>query len=103
MARVDRSFLLALGACSLVALIVLWVPKYLPLTDLPQHAAQISIWKHLADPSYGFGKVFRVHYFTPYLLANALARVFAEAFTILVAVKLVLTLAVLGLPLSLWR
>lgn len=90
-------------SCSLAALLVLWVPKYLPLTDLPQHAAQISIWKHLEDPRYGFRDVFQVQYFTPYLVGNAMARLLAEAFSVRVAVKLVLTLAVLGLPLSLWR
>ncbi len=101
--RADRGFLTAFVACSLAALVVLWLPKYLPLVDLPQHAAQIAIWKHLDDPRYGFGDTFRVQYFTPYLVANALARLFAEALPVLVAVKLVLTLAVLGLPLSLWR
>ncbi len=97
----DRRFWVAFAACSLGALLLLWTPKYLPLTDLPQHAAQIAIWKHLADPAYGFRDVFEVQYFTPYLFANALARLFAEVGSVLVALKLALTLAVLGLPLSL--
>jgi hypothetical protein len=97
----SRGFVAAFALCSLVALCVLWLPKYLPLTDLPQHAAQISIWKHLNDPAYGFADAFELHYFTPYLLGYGLARLFAEAFSVLVALKLVLTLAVLGLPLSL--
>jgi len=99
----DRNFIGAFALCSVVALCVLWVPKYLPLADLPQHAAQISIWKHFDDPAFGFREVFELKYFTPYLLGYGLARVFAEFFSVLVAMKLVLTLTVLGLPLSLWR
>jgi hypothetical protein len=103
-AAVDsRAFIVAFALCSLAALCVLWIPKYLPMTDLPQHAAQVSIWKHLNDPAYGFGDVFELQYFTPYLMGYGLARLFAEAFSVLVALKLVLTLAVLGLPLSLLR
>jgi hypothetical protein len=99
----DRKFVAAFALCSLAALCVLWIPKYLPLSDLPQHAAQISIWKHIDDPAYGFRDVFELQYFSPYLLGYGLARLFAELFSVLVALKLVLTLSVLGLPWSLWR
>lgn len=98
-----RRLPIAFAVCSLASLLVLWTPKYLPLTDLPQHVAQIAIWKHLDEPAYGFREVFEVQLATPYLLASALARLLAEVFPALVSVKLVLTLAVLGLPLSLWR
>src|ERR1041384_4083763 len=96
-----RRYRLAFAACSLVALAVLWIPKYLPLADLPQHAAQISIWKHIDDPAFGFREVFELQYFTPYLLGYGLARLFAGLCSVLVAMKLVLTLTVLGLPWSL--
>jgi hypothetical protein len=99
----QRRFDVAFAVCSLAALGLLWIPKYLPLCDLPQHAAQIAIWKHIDDPAYGFGDVFELQYFTPYLLGYGLARLFAELFSVLVAMKLVLTLTVLGLPWSLRR
>lgn len=99
----QRRFNVAFGVCSVAALCLLWIPKYLPLGDLPQHAAQISIWKHIDDPAFGFRDVFELQYFTPYLLGYGLARLFAELCSVLVATKLVLTLAVLGLPWSLRR
>lgn len=102
-APANAAFFAAFALCTLAALCALWLPKYLPMTDLPQHAAQISIWKHLHEPSYGFGERFELQYFTPYLLGYGLARLFAELFSILAAMKLVLTLTVLALPLALWR
>jgi len=93
----------AFAACSLAALGVLWIPKYLPLADLPQHAAQIAIWKHIDDPAFGFGDVYQLQYFTASVLGYGLARAFVEVCSVLAAMKLVLTLAVLGLPWSLWR
>ncbi|WP_041448241.1 hypothetical protein [Anaeromyxobacter sp. Fw109-5] len=70
------------------------------MTDLPQHAAQISIWMHLDDPSYGFAKEYELNWFTPYLVGYALARCLAEFTGVLNAIKLVVTAAVLAIPLS---
>ncbi|HVZ74125.1 MAG TPA: hypothetical protein VHJ20_17220 [Polyangia bacterium] len=71
------------------------------MVDLPQHAAQISIWKHLHDPSFGFEPYFQLTYATPYLACYALARFFAEFTSVLVALELVVALTIVGLPLSL--
>jgi hypothetical protein len=99
----DRSFFAAFLSCSLIALCVLWIPKYLPMADMPQHAAQISIWKHYDDPSFGFREAFELQYFTPYLLGYGIARLFAVVLPVWAAMKVVVTLTVIGLPWSLWR
>jgi hypothetical protein len=87
--------------CAIATLIPLWSVKYLPMVDLPQHTAQVSIWIHYHDPAYGFAQQFELNWFTPYLGGYALARFFALFVPILAAMKLVVTLAVLALPLSL--
>lgn len=54
--------------------------EYLPMTDLPQHEAIVSIMRHMHDPSYGFERYYdwafdRTLYIFPYLFATALAYV----------------------------
>ncbi len=36
------------------------------MVDLPQHAAQISIWKNLSDPRFGFAPYFELEMRTPF-------------------------------------
>src|SRR6187399_3331187 len=36
--------------------------SYLPMVDLPQHAAQLSAWIHLDDPNYGFAEQFEINW-----------------------------------------
>jgi hypothetical protein len=71
------------------------------MVDLPLHGMQISIWKNLSDPRYGFADFYDLHYFTPYFGFYALARVFAGWTSVLVAMKLAVSASVLALPLSL--
>jgi hypothetical protein len=89
------------AVCAVLTLLPLWSVKYPPMVDLPQHAAQISIWKNLHDPRFGFAEFFELELRTPYLATYALARLFAEVTSILVALKLVISLSVVGLPLAL--
>jgi hypothetical protein len=97
----DRLFWSAFVSCAISAMVPLWTVKYLPMVDLPQHAAQISICAHLHDPQYGFADYFELHYFTPYLAVYGLATIFAKWTSVLVALKLVISLCVLALPASL--
>jgi len=101
--RDGRAFAIVFGLCTAIALALLWVPKYLPMTDLPLHAAQIAVWRDYSDPRFGYGEIFERHYFTPYLLGYSIARVFAAFTTTLTAVKATATLAVLAVPWSLLR
>jgi hypothetical protein len=97
-----RGWFWAAFALSAVAAVVpLWCVKYVPMVDLPLHGLQISIWKNLNDPRYGFAEFYDLHYFTPYFGIYGLARIFASWLSVLVAMKLAITISVLALPLSL--
>ena len=98
----ERDWFWAAFALSAVAVLVpLWCVKYLPMVDLPLHGLQISIWKNLLDPRYGFRAFYDLHYFTPYFGIYGLARVFAVCTSVLIAMKLAISVSVLALPLSL--
>jgi hypothetical protein len=101
MAGQERAFRASFAVCAAAALVPLWSVKYLPMVDLPQHAAQVSIWQHLHDPDFGFAGRFEVHLATPYLATYALVRALAAVVPLRVALQLVVSLAVVGLPLSL--
>ncbi len=57
-------FLILVG----LSILPLWVSRYLPMVDLPQHLALINIFHHLDDPDLPFGRFFDARPgFTPYL------------------------------------
>lgn len=100
--RVERSFPAVLAGLMALAAILLWSPRFLPMVDLPQHAAQVAIWTHLDDPAFRFAEQPLVfNWLTPYLLGYSIARLLALALPVFVAMKLTVTLAVLALPLAL--
>jgi hypothetical protein len=70
------------------------------MIDLPQHAAQISIWKHFDDPCYRFDQTFEFNWFTPYLFGYVLVRAAAGVLPVDAAFRLVLYLATIALPLA---
>lgn len=83
-------------AATFLTLVVVWAFPYLPATDLPQHEAQVALWLRL-DPA-----LYELQLFTPYLLTTGLARLFATVLAPTEAVRLVLTLGLLGLPAATW-
>src|SRR6185295_4237474 len=100
--RIDP-WLLSIAAT--LAAVVTWVFfhfTYLPMVDLPQHAAALSEWVHLDDPGYGFADQFEINWWTPYLLSYLLARPFVPLLGVLGALKLVVLLSVLGTVAAYW-
>ncbi|HYQ26649.1 MAG TPA: hypothetical protein VER04_05495 [Polyangiaceae bacterium] len=91
----DAARLVALAFSALLLAAFFWV-TYLPMVDLPQHAAQISIWLHLHDPHWPEFQLFELNLRTPYLGAYALARGFSELVGVLPALKLVVWLSLVG-------
>ena len=94
-----------LSIAATLAGVVAWVFfhfSYLPMVDLPQHAAALSEWVHLHDPSYGFADQFEINWWTPYLLSYLLARPFVPLLGVLGALKLVVLLSVLGTVAAYW-
>jgi hypothetical protein len=93
--RVDVQAVLALSL-SLLLLWAFFAVPYLPMVDLPQHAAQISIWQRLGDAASPEHRLFELNLRTPYLGAYVLARVLATWLGAVSALKLVVWLAVVG-------
>jgi len=87
-----------IGALSFSALLLLafFSVPYLPMVDLPQHAAQISIWLHLHDPKWAEFQLFELNLRTPYLGAYALARALSGWVGVIPALKLVVWLSIVG-------
>jgi hypothetical protein len=42
-------------------LLPLWIPRFLPLLDLPNHLDAIAIWHRFSDPSWGYQKFYRLN------------------------------------------
>jgi len=92
------------AALLLLALVAIWGHHYPAGVDLPQHAYLFGLLTRLeAGSPQEYERLFRVEWFTPYLLSYALAYPFAKFFGALVATKVVLTVAVLGTPWAMAR
>ncbi len=90
-----RADLTLAGFSLLFAACMVWA-RYLPLVDLPQHASQIATWLRLDDPRLPDAQLYDVNFDTPYLVAYGLARITAPLLGVVGALKLVVTLGVLG-------
>jgi hypothetical protein len=93
----DNSRLFA--AVLALSLVPLWIGRYLPLIDLPQHAAQIGLLREIWSGNEAIGALFRVNWFTPYLLGYLLLYALALLMPITLATQLVVSLAVVAIPL----
>jgi len=98
MKHVERLALIGLG---LLATLPLWVTEHPPIQDWPQHLAAIRVLHSYDDPAFGFAQFFvldvgRTQYLTVYFAAHVLAYVMG----VTLALKLIASLAIFALPLS---
>ena len=91
----ERLFL----AMVFLAIVPLWIGRYLPLVDLPQHAGQVVVLRELWAGDAGLADIFRVNWFTPYLLGYLLLYLFALVLPITTATQLLISLSVAAIPL----
>src|SRR5258707_179564 len=98
----DPWFRCAFLVLSLASCVPIWAARDLPLLDLPNHLASISIWHYYDDPSWDFQRFYElnlvplpywIHYLTVHLLTYLTGNV-------ITANKLFLTAYVIGLPLA---
>lgn len=96
----NRFSALTLLAASILAVLPVWLPAYPAMADLPQHAAQVALLRDLHNPHFTYASLFHLNWFTPYLLGYMLVYALAPLFGIVAACKLVVSLYVVGIPLS---
>jgi hypothetical protein len=91
---------LLLALLSVIATLPVWIPPYPPMADLPQHAAQVGLWRSLGDPAFHFASLFQLNWFTPYLVGYLLMYVLAPLLGTVLACKAVVALALAAVPLA---
>lgn len=96
----SRGYWLAFAICAVAATIPLLVTPVLPAADLPEHMAQVAIWKHFDDACHGFADLYELHLARPYLLGYAIARAIALIVSVETAFKVTVWLSIVLLPLA---
>jgi hypothetical protein len=98
----DRLFLALFLAASIATAVPLWVGRYVPLMDYPNHLSMTFVWFHLGEPAWGFAPFYEVNpipmpYWAHYICVYLLSFLFQPE----LAQKIFLTAALLALPPSL--
>src|SRR5690348_6995364 len=91
---------LLVAIVSALATIPVWLPAFPPMTDLPQHAAQVAMLREMSQPAFPYRHLFEINWFTPYLVGYLLVYAFTGILGIVVACKLVVSLAIAGIPIA---
>ena len=87
-------------AVLLLSAVPIWIGGgYLPMVDMPQHAAQVTALRGLLTGDPMFTSLFEINWFTPYLLGYLLLYLLSLVLPIMVATQLLVTCAVLSVPL----
>lgn len=102
-AALPRALRGSLAAGFLLSAGLIWIFDPLPMADLPQHAAQVALYRALGDPAFPFAAQYEINYFTPYLLAYMTAAFFALALPIGLAFKATLQLGLVAWIWAIWR
>lgn len=98
----EWSFVVTFAGLALLAILPLWIGEYMPMVDLPQHAAQLSIGLHWQDPEFGYPRYFQPNWMTNQLLAYGVVKFFLAFMPLVPALKCALSVAVIGVPLATW-
>jgi hypothetical protein len=77
-----------------------WLAPRLPMVDLPQHVAQITLWQDLIMGRSPWADLFQINLFTPYLTTYTTALGLSFLMPATIAFKVVLTIAFLAFVLS---
>lgn len=96
----DRWFTISFWVCCALLVVPLSIVEYLPMVDLPQHAAQIGIWERWSDTELGYPRIYTRNWFTPYLLGYVLAFLLTSVMSVKAAITTVVTAAVVAVPLA---
>ena len=98
----DRWLVAAFVVLAIATSAPIWIAKYLPLLDLPNHLAAVAVWHYHDDPRWDFARFYELnlvplpywaHYYTVHLLTYV-------THSVEVANKIFLTIYALALPLG---
>ncbi len=73
----DRWLVAAFVVLALASVLPIWIARYLPLLDLPNHLAAVAVWHYYDDPKWDFARWYDLnlvplpywaHYYTVHLL-----------------------------------
>ncbi len=93
-------FLLVLAAALLVPV---WLVEFPPLVDYPNHLARSFVLTHLHDPTYRFDRWYAADWGPrPYVVADLLLFALVKVFPAELAGRLLLSFALLAVPLAAW-
>jgi len=96
-------FSLAVAAAAVLLVLPLWIVKYPPLLDYPNHLARVFILTHINDPSYQFSQYYTATFGPyPYLTMDVLLMGLQKLCTIFTGGRIILSLCVLAVPLAAW-
>lgn len=91
----DRERALFYGFLALVVLL-LWVPEYPPMVDMPQHAGQVFQLKQLLFSESRWHDQVQVNALTPYWIGYGLWLALSLVFSVKVALKVLVTLCLIA-------
>jgi hypothetical protein len=95
------AFVLTLWVLLAVALLLIWIPPYPPLTDYPEHLLAIQVLAHYQDSSFNYVRDYSIHLRNvPYIAVYLTGMILNKVFSIYVVGKILLSLYILFTPLS---
>ena len=86
-------------AALILSILPIWIVPYLPFVDLPQHAGQVAGLREYWAGNELFTSRFEVNWFTPYLFGYLLLYLASSVLPMMIATKLILSLAIVAFPL----
>ena len=76
----------------------IWLVDYPPMVDLPGHASQVQLMHNLRNGDFLYSDLFRRYYLSPYWGGYVPVYLLSFIFGVLSALKIIITLALVGLP-----
>lgn len=87
-------------ALSVISVMPLWLVEFLPIIDLPQHLGQVTALREYLQGNPLFVATFEPNWFTPYMIGNLLMYGLSSLMPMLVAAKLMVSVALVAVPWS---
>ncbi|MCK8072222.1 hypothetical protein [Vibrio sp. 1CM23M] len=76
-----------------------WLYEFPAMIDFPQHIAQLSVLKALVFGNDFYGDLYKINWFTPYIITNLFLLFFTLVFSPVIALKIGITFYLFSIPL----